>query len=146
MTDLTFPFHVAEFEGHTLTIEMSDGKDHHPSPPGYLEVWLRRPDGPDGKPGGHMSNQAICRFFKNFNGDEEITQTQAERNQLKKDLAEARQDVRADKKEIGELKRRVAELEAELAKDRALVRNELARTKIAALQRAIVPEADPKED
>ena len=105
-----FPHVVANHKGHTLTIERSNGLPPHPSPPGNLEVWLRRPDLPDGKPGGHLVSQNICVFAATFDADEEITETQAERNALKGQLAESVKTERALHKEIGKLKARVAEL------------------------------------
>jgi hypothetical protein len=142
--DLKFPLQVADYEGHTLTIEISDGNEPHQAPPGCVEVWLRRPDTPDGQPGGHLNNQAIAQFYKNFDGNEDPAKTQAERNALKAEVAELKKARKEDKKELGQFKRRVAELEAQVAKDRALVRNELARAQIATLQRSIVDEADPE--
>jgi len=132
-----FPHVVANHKGHTLTIERSNGLPPHPSPPGYLEVWLRRPDLPDGKPGGHLVSQNICVFAATFDADEEITETQAERNALKGQLAESVKTERALHKEIGKLKARVAELEADLARDRKQVWAELAQVQIAVLERFV---------
>jgi len=132
-----FPHVVANHKGHTLTIERSNGLPPHPSPPGNLEVWLRRPDLPDGKPGGHLVSQNICVFAATFDADEEITETQAERNALKGQLAESVKTERALHKEIGKLKARVAELEADLARDRKQVWAELAQVQIAVLERFV---------
>ena len=132
--DIEFPLQVADYEGHTLTLEISDGKEPHQAPEGAVEVWLRRPDTPDGQPGGHLNNQAIAQFYKNFDGNEDPAKTQAERNALKAEVAELKKAQKGDKKEIGQLKRRIAELETQVAKDRADVMRELAETQIGALE------------
>ena len=129
-----FPIQVADHEGHTLTIERSDGRDPHPAPPGALEVWLRRPESSDGKPGGYLVSGTICQFFKNFNGNEEITQTQAERNRLKAEVVEFKKAQKETKKEVGQLTRRVAELEAQVAKERKEVRSDLSKDIITLMQ------------
>jgi len=129
-----FPVQVADFEGHTLTIEVSDGRSPHGSPPGALEVWLRRPPEADGKPGARMAGQAICRFFKNFDGDEEVMETQAERNALREQLSDAKHTERGLRKEIGQLKAQVAGLQAEVDKQRKDVMRELVEAQVVALK------------
>lgn len=132
--EMSFPIQVAEHEGHTLTIEVSDGRSPHGSPPGSLEVWLRRPPGEDGKPGTHMSDHAICRFFKNFDGDEEIAETQAERNELRTQIEEAKAVERELRKQIGQLNGKIKELERKVAKQRGDVVREVVETQVVALK------------
>lgn len=131
--DLSFPVVIAEYEGHTLSLEVSDGRHPHSSPPNCFEVWLRRPSREGGKPGVSLVNQSICRFFKNFDAEEEITTTQAERNALRTELEEARSRERELHTQNGQLKRRVKELEQQLSRDRNDVLCELAQAQIKAL-------------
>lgn len=135
MTEIPeFPITIAEFEGHTLTIELSDGKDPHKAPPGQLEVWVRRPDQDPEKPPAHLVDDAILRFSRTFAENEEITTTQAERHALREQVKAATQAERTLRKEIGQLKARVAELESETGKTRDEIRREMAGHQIRSLQ------------
>jgi predicted nucleic acid-binding Zn-ribbon protein len=81
-----------------------------------------------------MTDQAICVFFKNFNGDEEITETQAERNALREELAEVRHSERELRKQVGQLNARIKGLEAEVARGHHAAVREVAVTQIVALK------------
>jgi hypothetical protein len=107
---------VAEFEGHRLTIERSNGLDHHHSPPGYWEVWLRRPLSEEGKPQGHLSNQGICEHYAKIDPDAEITDVRVELKEAQEELKSSRKTLKTQKKEIGHLNAEVARLQAEIEK------------------------------
>jgi hypothetical protein len=131
---IAFPVQVAEHEGVTLTVEISDGRQPHQAPPGHLEVWLRRPAATDGKPGAVAVDGSLCRFFATFDENEEITKTQAERNELREQLKLARDSERELRKQVGQLDARVKELEAEVAKQRKDVLREITEAQIITLK------------
>jgi len=121
---VTEPTIIAEHEGYTLsTFER---------PPGGPQGLTVRVEGPL----GHLDDHSILVFHRTFKGDEELAETQVERNALKAALVEAENEKKGLRKEMGEQRRKMEALEAELAKGHAEVRAELAQAQIKALQRA----------